>query len=354
MKHRAKAITVMLAATAGLLTAGTPAFAHGFADSPTSRATFCQQGHAGDCGQIRYEPQSVEAAKGFPAAGPADGQICSGGHPQFAALDDPRNGLWPATKVEPGSFGVGWHMTAQHRSTKIEYFITKDGWDPNRPLQRSALELLPFHTADLGGNQPPAKWTDTVNLPRRNGRHLILSIWTIADTANAFYQCADVIFGDKRPSTGEPLTVPKNDQEGTQYGTLTQSSGATVGTPLRGGQGKCLDVAGSNSADGAVVQLFDCNQTAAQQWQAPGDGSVHALGKCLDARYSGRKNGTRVQLWTCNGTGAQKWHFTQSGDLVNDPADKCLDVIDKKTANWTPTQLWDCAGSANQKWQQQH
>ncbi|MGW1807820.1 ricin-type beta-trefoil lectin domain protein, partial [Streptomyces sp. NPDC002078] len=35
---------------------------------------------------------------------------------------------------------------------------------------------------------------------------------------------------------------------------------------ITGLAGKCLDVAGANSADGTPVQLYDCNGTNAQQW----------------------------------------------------------------------------------------
>ncbi|MDO0924699.1 ricin-type beta-trefoil lectin domain protein [Streptomyces sp. TG1A-8] len=49
-----------------------------------------------------------------------------------------------------------------------------------------------------------------------------------------------------------------------------------------GRQGKCLDVAGANSADGTAVQLYDCNGSAVQQWTVGGGGTVRALGKCLD------------------------------------------------------------------------
>ena len=28
----------------------------------------------------------------------------------------------------------------------------------------------------------------------KSGRHMIVGVWTIADTANAFYSCADVEF----------------------------------------------------------------------------------------------------------------------------------------------------------------
>ncbi|MGW2849460.1 lytic polysaccharide monooxygenase, partial [Streptomyces sp. NPDC001274] len=31
-------------------------------------------------------------------------------------------------------------------------------------------------------------------LPQKSGKHLILGVWTIADTGNAFYACSDVTF----------------------------------------------------------------------------------------------------------------------------------------------------------------
>nr|WP_258177658.1 family 16 glycosylhydrolase [Streptomyces solincola] len=131
----------------------------------------------------------------------------------------------------------------------------------------------------------------------------------------------------------------------------TSDGPAPGGGALRGLAGKCLDVAGANTANGTAVQLHGCNGSAAQRWTVGGDGTVRALGKCLDAAAGGTGDGTRVQLWDCNGTGAQRWAYNSAArDLVNIPADKCLDVRDNSSADGTPTQLWTCAGTANQKW----
>ncbi len=47
-----------------------------------------------------------------------------------------------------------------------------------------------------GNNQqPPATLSHTVNLSGFSGRQKILAIWTISDTANAFYSCIDVNIG---------------------------------------------------------------------------------------------------------------------------------------------------------------
>ncbi|MBX6766161.1 MAG: lytic polysaccharide monooxygenase [Actinomadura rubrobrunea] len=188
---------VAAAVAVGLpLVSAAPAYAHGYTTSPISRALYCKQGTVQNCGPIQWEPQSVEGPKGFPAAGPADGTICAAGDSRWAPLDDPRGGQWPATRVRPGqSFTFSWTLTAAHATTSFRYFITRDGWNPSQPLTRAALEPTPFLQQDYGGQRPPSTVSHTGTLPNKSGRHLILAVWDIADTGNAFYQCADVDFG---------------------------------------------------------------------------------------------------------------------------------------------------------------
>jgi beta-glucanase (GH16 family) len=131
---------------------------------------------------------------------------------------------------------------------------------------------------------------------------------------------------------------------------VSVTTSQTAGVPIRGLGGKCVDVAGANSANGTAVQLYDCNGTAAQQWTVGSDGTLRALGKCLDVASGGTADGTRVQLWDCNGTAAQRWTVTAARDIVNPQADKCLDATGNSSANGTPLQIWTCTGGANQKW----
>ncbi|WP_189189787.1 lectin [Streptomyces albiflavescens] len=127
------------------------------------------------------------------------------------------------------------------------------------------------------------------------------------------------------------------------------SASAATGT-ITGLAGKCLDVAGANSANGTAVQLYDCNGTAAQQWTVGSDGTIRALGKCLDVTGNSTANGARLQLWDCTGGPNQKWTVTSAHDIVNPQADKCADVTGNTSANGTPIQIWSCTGGANQKW----
>ncbi|MFE6975634.1 lytic polysaccharide monooxygenase [Streptomyces sp. NPDC057682] len=189
-------------ALVGLAVAGVSMFAtggassHGYTDNPISRQKLCANGTVTGCGNIQWEPQSVEGPKGFPAAGPADGSICSAGHGEFAQLDDPRGGNWPATKVTAGQgFSFRWQFTARHATSDFRYYITKDGWDPTKKLTRADLEPQPFMTVPYGGKQPPATLTQQGTIPtQKTGKHIILSVWNVADTANAFYACSDVQF----------------------------------------------------------------------------------------------------------------------------------------------------------------
>ncbi|MGW0880282.1 lectin [Streptomyces sp. NPDC002671] len=138
---------------------------------------------------------------------------------------------------------------------------------------------------------------------------------------------------------------------------LTLSAGLLTASPVQaatgaitGLAGKCLDVAGANSADGTAVQLYDCNGTAAQQWTVGTDGTIRALGKCLDVTGNSTADGAKAQLWTCTGGANQKWTVTAAHDIVNPQADKCLDVTDNNSANGARAQIWSCTGGANQKW----
>ncbi|MFI9803232.1 lectin [Streptomyces sp. NPDC052301] len=137
---------------------------------------------------------------------------------------------------------------------------------------------------------------------------------------------------------------------GLSAGLLTASPAQAATGTITGLAGKCLDVAGANSADGTAVQLYDCNGTNAQQWTVGSDGTIRALGKCLDVTGNSTADGAKVQLWSCTGGANQKWTVTAAHDIVNPQADKCLDVTDNNSANGTRTQIWSCSGGANQKW----
>jgi type 1 glutamine amidotransferase len=119
--------------------------------------------------------------------------------------------------------------------------------------------------------------------------------------------------------------------------------------PVVGVAGKCMDVAGSGTADGTQIQLWTCNGTGAQQWTRTGQ-TYRALGKCLDVSGGGTANGTKVQLWTCNGSGAQNWAPQANGTVRNPQSNRCLEAPGGQTGDGTPLRIWDCNTGANQRW----
>lgn len=135
------------------------------------------------------------------------------------------------------------------------------------------------------------------------------------------------------------------------FGVLgTGSASAVTAGPITGLGGKCVDVAAASSANGAHVQLYDCNGTSAQSWTVGNsDNSLRALGKCMDVTAASTASGAKVQLYDCNGTAAQQW-TASNGALVNTGSGKCLDATDQSSANGNQLQIWTCTGAANQKW----
>ncbi|MER5205918.1 lytic polysaccharide monooxygenase auxiliary activity family 9 protein [Streptomyces sp. NPDC002825] len=197
MRNKALGAAVVALGIAGATVLATgSAGSHGYTDAPISRQKLCANGTVTNCGDIQWEPQSVEGLKGFPAAGPADGKICAGGNSRFAQLDDPRGGAWPTTTLVSGqSYSFRWQFTARHATTDFRYYITKNGWTGTKALTRADLDPQPFLTIPYNNQQPPSTLTHSGTIPAgKTGRHLILAVWTIADTANAFYACSDVRF----------------------------------------------------------------------------------------------------------------------------------------------------------------
>ncbi|GGV03142.1 MULTISPECIES: lytic polysaccharide monooxygenase [Streptomycetaceae] len=189
-------LAATLAAAAVPLGLAFPAQSHGYISTPPSRAALCAAGTVTGCGDIQWEPQSVEGPKGFPSGGPSDGTICAGGNSRFAQLDAPRGGNWPSTKVTAGQkLTFTWKFTARHATTSFRYFLTKAGYNATQPVTRANLDLTPFLTVPYNGAQPPTTLSHSATLPTgRTGHQVVVAVWEIADTGNAFYSCTDLTF----------------------------------------------------------------------------------------------------------------------------------------------------------------
>ncbi|GKU79970.1 lytic polysaccharide monooxygenase [Paenibacillus sp. L3-i20] len=183
--------------------------AHGYVEGPASRAALCKSGQNTNCGPIIYEPQSLEAAKGFPNAGPADGQIASA-NGAFPTLDEQSATRWSKVNITAGQRTFTWKLTAAHATASWKYYITKTNWNSNAALTRNSFDLTPFCSVNYGGAQPPFSYSNSCNVPARTGYHVILAVWEVADTPNAFYNVIDVNFSGSNPSDTQAPTAPSS------------------------------------------------------------------------------------------------------------------------------------------------
>lgn len=236
--------------------------AHGFLEVPPSRALACQKGLNTHCGGAQYEPQSVgETFKGFPAGiggaplqGPVDGKIPSGGHSLFSALDAQSATRWHLTEIKDRNIDFQWRYTAVHPATKHEYFITRNGWNPNESLKRATFESMPFCTID-GGNQKPSD-SDKHNctIPGdKSGQHVILAIWTVGDTDAAFYNAADVNI----------LAEPELPGGWSSVGSIASSTQLLVGDKVKA---RAFSANGENTNYSVEITINSAEEGSPQNW----------------------------------------------------------------------------------------
>ncbi len=150
-------------------------------------------------------------------------------------------------------------------------------------------------------------------------------------------------------SYGSGLAGIESSWTNVQFKNFSVNPLTTTGPIKSGIDGKCLDDYGNGTDDLTKVDIFTCNDGAAQNWTISSTGTIEINGKCLDAYQGGVANGTKTDLFSCNGTGAQQW-ISNGAALVNPESGKCLDDPSFSTVNNTQLDLWTCNGGINQVW----
>jgi len=128
------------------------------------------------------------------------------------------------------------------------------------------------------------------------------------------------------------------------------------GIPIHpdGNDAKCLDVRGAKFQNGTPVQIFDCNQSAAQKWfLVRGSTKVQLAGTnfCLDAGSS-PTNGAGLKIWQCfDNLPAQQWYFTNDNRIALEGQGKCADLTGGSFTRGSQAQIWQCTDlNTNQIW----
>jgi hypothetical protein len=126
-----------------------------------------------------------------------------------------------------------------------------------------------------------------------------------------------------------------------------------------GNSNKCVGILGGTYANGTAVDIFDCNESATQNWKFNGDAlvSVNPVDQskwCLDAGVQSLwANGVKMKIWQCfSNLPQQTWTpITTSGTIKLPSGNFCLDLTNGNLTDRNVLQIWTCtAGDANQIW----
>ncbi|MCZ4118152.1 lytic polysaccharide monooxygenase [Streptomyces sp. H39-S7] len=202
--------------------ASAPASAHGSMSNPVSRVSACyaegpespksaacKAAVAAGGTQALYDWNGVRdgEAGGRSRSKVPDGQLCSAGNAEYKGLDLARAD-WPATAMSGGSFTFKYRATAPHKGS-FDLYITKDGYDPSKPLKWSDLETKPFASV-TDPTLTDGSYVFSGKVPQRTGRHLIYSVWQRSDSPEAFYTCSDVVFGKDSGGSAPTSATPSH------------------------------------------------------------------------------------------------------------------------------------------------
>lgn len=121
-----------------------------------------------------------------------------------------------------------------------------------------------------------------------------------------------------------------------------------------------LDVKDGSTSNGANIQLYESNDTAAQQFKVSHDSQGYVTftnvksGRVLDLNGAVVKDAGNIQQYTSNGTRAQKWIVKQDGNgyvvmsAIN--PNYILDLNGGSVRNGSNIQLHSVTGSNSQRW----
>ena len=178
---------------------------------------------------------------------------------------------------------------------------------------------------------------------------------------------AEIVAKPSTASVEQPVPSVENDGQN-ESRTLAEVAadnrdGAIVktGTYVIRNRGMALDVSGGSGADGANVQLWQENGTAAQEWNVTVDADGYVTlknvksGKALDVCGASGKPGANVQQYSPNGTAAQRWVVEKNNGALRLRSalglDLVLDVWAGSRANGANVQLYTANGTAAQTWE---
>ena len=256
------------------------------------------------------------------------------------------SGPWVMAYLENGLFsGVNAGLNSADQSITSHYVTAMVKGGPNLWAIKAGNAQSGGLTTMYSGPRP--------NVSGYNPMHKQGAI--ILGTGGDNSDGADGSFFEGAMTSGYPSDATDNAVQASITAAGYGSSGTTTTGVLRGvGSNRCLDVPGVATANGTLLEIWDCNGGTNQQWTSLSNGELQVYGnKCLDVPNHATTAGTKVEIWDCNGGANQQWTLNSNGTVVGVESGLCLDVTSAGTANSTAVEIWTCNGASNQQWTRQ-
>jgi predicted carbohydrate-binding protein with CBM5 and CBM33 domain len=195
-----------------------PAFAHGAPTQPISRTAACAGGgsrtgttackaalEANGQSFDTFDDLRVPNVDGNDRAEVPDGKLCSGGLDRFKGLDIARTD-WPSTTLSAGgTVNVVYKAPIPHDGS-FRVYLTKQGYNPAKPLKWSDLGSKPFLTVRKPTLRDGA-YRFSGKLPSdRTGHHVLYTIWQTTSTPDTYYSCSDLVLKGSGAGAAVPAT----------------------------------------------------------------------------------------------------------------------------------------------------
>jgi Ricin-type beta-trefoil lectin domain/Putative Ig domain len=270
---------------------------------------------------------------------------------------------WKATGLPAGTglmqnplMIYGWPTTAGTKSVNIQGYGTLGArdWMTFKLVVKPATgkgATGPIRLA-LDGKclqDPGSKTANGTRIQLQNCASGVAERWTVASdgTLRVNGRCLDI--AGSGSSAGRQLQLqtcgnanPRQVwRQGTHGELVNPSSGLCVADP------------GSSQRNGTVPVMSACHVKSAEQWTLPAHPILTSVGgSCADDHFSAGNNGAIVDMFWCNDTTGQAWSFRPDGTIrAGLYSNACLTVRGKLGAVGTKIVLWTCSASnEGQKW----
>jgi hypothetical protein len=126
---------------------------------------------------------------------------------------------------------------------------------------------------------------------------------------------------------------------------------ATARQVSSGNTDQCMNVVSHGyPVAGTPLRVKPCDPWRNQQWYFNRDGSITGVGDyCIDVEGTEAAEGSQVIYVPCTGSPSQHW--TVSGTQLIGAGGKCMDVSGGPQDTFAPLVMATCNGSPSQQWQ---